>query len=97
MKKLRATAKPKAANNPAFKPGQLVPRTGIYSVEHRPHRLMHTATLTANALFPRCKQCGDAVRFTLLRVVQDGQVVPFRTTALLEAYPEEIDYFPKAG
>jgi hypothetical protein len=58
---------------------------------------MHMTTLTANSLFPRCKQCGDAVRFTLLRAVQEGRAVPFSTNALLEAYPEETDYFPKAG
>ena len=97
MKKLRASSKRKEAGNPGFKPGQLVPRSGIYCVEHRPHRLMHTAKLTTNTHFPRCKQCGDAVRFTLIRALKDGQIVPFRTTTLLEAYPEEKDYFPKAG
>ena len=97
MKKLRAMTKPKTEEPRCFKPGQAVPASGIYSVEHRPHRLMHMATLVLSMRFPRCKQCGDAVRFTLVRLVKDGRGVPFRSTAILEAYPDAQDYFPKAS
>ena len=96
MKKLRAMTKQKREEPRLFKPGQAVPASGIYSVEHRPHRLMHMATLVNNMRFPRCKQCGDAVRFTLVRLVKDGRGVPFRSTAILEAYPDK-EYFPKAS
>lgn len=97
MKKLRAMPKQKTQGLRIFKPGQAVPASGIYSVEHHPHRLMHMATLGVNMRFPRCKQCGDAVRFTLVRIVKDGRAVPFRSTAILEAYPDPQDYFPKAS
>jgi hypothetical protein len=71
--------------------------SGIYCIEHQTHRLMHTATLMANLRFPRCKRCGSAVRFTLLRRVKDGQVFPFRSTAILEEFPEQADYWRKAS
>lgn len=75
-----------------------MPASGIYCIEHKPHRLMHTATLLINNRFPRCKQCGDAVRFTLLRQVKDWRVVSFRTTAILEEYqPDDSDFLPKVG
>ncbi|HMC30977.1 MAG TPA: hypothetical protein VKL99_09095 [Candidatus Angelobacter sp.] len=90
-------AKPRSLEQESFKPGELVPATGVYRIEHHSHRLMHTATLALNGRFPRCKQCGNAVRFTLLRRVNDGRLVPFRSTAILEEYPEQTDYWRKAG
>jgi len=97
MKQLRAKSKPRTIEDRRFRPGDSVPASGIYYIEHQPHRLMHTATLLINSLFPRCKQCGDAVRFTLVRKVQDWRAVPFRTTAILEEYPDDPDPLPKAG
>ncbi|HKD81867.1 MAG TPA: hypothetical protein VKH81_19390 [Candidatus Angelobacter sp.] len=97
MEKLRRITQGKKVNEPKYKPGYPVPRSGIYCVEHRPHRLMHMATLIANMRFPRCKQCGEAVRFTLFRPVKDGRGVPFRNTAILEAYPDQHESFPKAS
>ncbi|HKV95130.1 MAG TPA: hypothetical protein VJW20_21475 [Candidatus Angelobacter sp.] len=96
MKKLRAMLRQKRQEPRLFKPGQAVPASGIYSVQHHPHRLMHMATLGVNMRFPRCKQCGDAVRFTLVRLLKDGRSVPFRSTAILEAYPDAQD-FPQAS
>jgi len=81
----------------SFKPGERVPASGVYCIEHHSHRLMHTATLIANGRFPRCKRCGNAVRFTLLRYVKDGFVFPFRSTAILEEYPDQADSWPKAS
>jgi hypothetical protein len=81
----------------SFKPGELVPESGLYCIEHHSHRLMHTLTLAANIRFPRCKRCGDSVRFILLRKVKDGRPVPFRTSAILEEYPEQKEYWRKAG
>jgi hypothetical protein len=80
-----------------FKPGELVPWSGVYCVEHHSHRLMHSATLVGNARFPRCKRCGKAVRFRLLRRVKDMLVFPFRSTAILEEYPEQDEYWRKAS
>ena len=80
-----------------FKPGERVPESGVYCIEHQSHRLMHMVSLTARSLFPRCKRCGNSVRFSLLRKIKDGRVVPFRTTAILEEYPERVEHWRKAG
>jgi hypothetical protein len=58
---------------------------------------MHSVTLVANGKFPRCKRCGHAVRFTLLRRMKDTLVFPFRSTAILEEYPERTEYWRKAS
>lgn len=96
MKRLRVVEKPKTESKPASRPGQIVPTSGIYRVEHRPHRLMHIATLLIGTRFPRCKRCGAAVRFALVRSLKDGRAVPFRSTAFLDAYPEDTS-LPQAG
>ena len=70
------------------KPGQKVERSGVYRVFHDSHRLMHEATLLAGDLFPLCRQCGDQVRFEILRALRDQDVVPFREGAILEGYPK---------
>lgn len=69
-----------------FKPGDIVPTTGIYRVEHDAHRLMHEATLLEKTLFPQCRQCGTAVRFRLLRRLNGRRALPFRSTAILEEF-----------
>lgn len=68
-----------------YKPGDVVPFSGIFRIEHAPHRMMHHATLTEGMLFPKCKQCGAAVRFTAVRQVR-GIVLPFRETEVLEDF-----------
>ena len=80
-----------------FKPGEFVPSSGVYCVEHHSHRLMHSATLVINSRFPRCKRCGKAVRFRLLRRVKDMLVFPFRSTAILEEYPEQDNSWRRAS
>jgi len=67
-----------------FTPGDEVPRTGVYRVYHDNHRLMHQATLLSGKCFPRCKQCGAAVRFELARVVDDRFVIASRNHVILE-------------
>jgi hypothetical protein len=53
---------------PEFKPGQLVPGSGIYHIEHwRDHRQSHEVVFARNDKFPECEICGHAVRYTLLR------------------------------
>jgi hypothetical protein len=66
-------------------PGERVATTGIYRVEHESHRLMHQAILTQGMLFPRCRTCGDRVRFSLVRSVK-GRAIPFRSTEILEEF-----------
>lgn len=70
------------------KPGQTVPQTGIYRVYHNRHRLMHEATFIQETRFPRCKRCKDSVRFVLIRLVHARNVLPFRSTELLEEWRE---------
>ncbi len=50
----------------SFKPGEVVPESGIYQVMHYQHRLYHEATLVRGSLFPQCLQCEDRVRFRLV-------------------------------
>jgi hypothetical protein len=77
------------AGNASFKPGEIVPETGIYRVSHDSHRLMHEATLLQGMQFPRCKKCRRSVRFTLLRALKDRYVIPFRSSAILEEYESQ--------
>ena len=69
-----------------YRPGEIVPETGIYRIDHDQHRLMHEATLTRGMRFPLCRQCRDKVIFTLLRRIR-GEVLPFRSGEILEEYP----------
>jgi hypothetical protein len=79
-------------DNASYRPGDLVPRSGIYNVDHDPHRLMHMATLLRDTVFPDRKRCKNAVSFIMLRPVNDSQVLPFRSSELLEEYqdPESL-------
>lgn len=67
-----------------YRPGDTVPRSGVYSVEHPSHRLMHAATFIVDTRFPRCKECKQSVRFRLLRTVDDHKALPFHNHAFLE-------------
>ena len=57
-----------------FKPGEAVPSAGIYLVVHKGHRDMHEVSLSADEIFPSCRECGNSVRFELLlpRPAVDG-------------------------
>ena len=79
-----------------FKPGNTVPTSGIYRVEHDAHRLMHEATLVENSVFPQCRHCGTAVRFQLLRPIQARRVLPFRSSAILEEFERRKRIIPIA-
>lgn len=69
-----------------FKPGEKVPVSGIYRVEHDSHRLMHEAALLEKGLFPQCRKCNSQVRFQLVRRVTADQILPFRSSAILEEF-----------
>jgi len=49
-----------------FKPGEVVPRDGIYRVVHKDHRQAHLNELRSGDTFPICKHCGEEVRFELM-------------------------------
>ena len=52
-------------------PGTLCNQSGIYQVIHCAHRTAHKVLVRAGELFPRCKGCGDAVRFRLVKPVSE--------------------------
>ena len=49
-----------------FRPGEDVPKSGIYKVSHCGHHHDHEVTCFSGERFPECHQCGDGVRFSLL-------------------------------
>lgn len=49
-----------------YRPGQEVPKSGIYRVSHRGHHHDHEVTCVSGEEFPRCHECGEQVRFSLL-------------------------------
>jgi hypothetical protein len=50
------------------KPGDAVKKSGIYSVRHRAqHAGDHEVTCVAGQKFPGCGECGEDVRFSLVR------------------------------
>jgi len=54
-----------------FRTGESIPRSGVYRVFHRKHRLPHEVTLLREEEFPRCAKCQDAVTFQLLKAAQE--------------------------
>ena len=52
-------------------PGALCSQGGIYQVIHREHRETHNALVRVGDTFPRCKGCGEAVRFRLVKQVNE--------------------------
>ncbi len=64
-----------------FLPGSPIRLTGIYEVIHdRAHRVAHEAVLHGKDLFPSCDQCGEKVRFRLIRtapyIFDDEDFIP---------------------
>lgn len=52
-------------------PGALCSQGGIYQAIHREHRQAHNVLVRASETFPRCRQCGEAVRFRLIKYVSE--------------------------
>jgi len=53
-----------------FKPGEVVPESGLYFVRHKEHRREHEVTLIAQEQFPSCSVCQEDVRFWLSRAAK---------------------------
>lgn len=51
---------------PMYRPGEEVPKSGIYKVSHRGHHHDHEVTCLSGERFPECHSCKDEVRFSLL-------------------------------
>lgn len=51
-----------------YKPGEKVPKSGIYRVRHDDnHAEEHEVTCVYDETFPPCNHCGRHPRFTLVR------------------------------
>jgi hypothetical protein len=50
-----------------FQPGDRVLESGVYQVLHYRHRLYHEVTVVRENSFPHCSECGNNVRFRLVR------------------------------
>ena len=60
-----------AKKGDVFKPGQKVPRSGIYKVVHDTvHSEKHEVTCVYGKKFPPCNHCGHDVRFVLVYAAQ---------------------------
>ena len=59
----------KSASSETFRAGEAVQVKGLYRVMHYAHRLPHETAILALKKFPHCNQCGDRVRFELVRSV----------------------------
>ena len=64
-----------------FKAGDTVKKSGIYSVRHKDtHAEDHDVTCLAGKIFPECGECGDGVRFLLVRhATQVGRHEQFKS------------------
>lgn len=53
--------------NGPFRPGEVVPVTGIYGVTHYQHRMPHEVFAKKGDTFPVCRRCNSRVSFTLIQ------------------------------
>jgi hypothetical protein len=53
-----------------FLPGDAVPQSGVYRVQHYRHRTPHAITILHGEKFPSCRTCGQQVRFELERAAE---------------------------
>jgi hypothetical protein len=53
-----------------FLPGDRVPQSGVYRVQHYRHRTPHEITILQGEHFPSCRTCGQQVRFELERAAE---------------------------
>ncbi len=53
--------------------GDVVPRTGLYRVDHEGHREAHEAILWESETFPSCRICTDAVTFEFIRPMPQSE------------------------
>jgi hypothetical protein len=75
--------------------GQKVPASGIYQVRHEKHRLPHEVTLLRDQKFPSCEQCGTAVQFKVVRLIESLDQV--REKIILNVLPVMDDDFQQAA
>ena len=71
------------------------PHTGVYEVEHGPHRLVHQVTIVAGDILPKCRKCGTAVKFTLIKAVEQNAWAKNPFTYPLMAFDAEVEAEPE--
>ncbi len=52
-----------------YRPGQLVPISGIYTAIHQLHRTEHDVLAIRGDEFPQCRVCKGEVRFRVARII----------------------------
>ena len=62
-------ASPLDPGSRAYKPGQIVPISGVYTIIHLDHRPPHEAVAVRGDLFPACRICKEQVRFQVAQIV----------------------------
>jgi len=81
--RMHAQEKPNMADkSKEFTPGEKVPASGIYNVIHDKldgddHAQQHQVTFIAGTVFPRCRGCGEWVRFRLYHAAEHGTAAPY--------------------
>lgn len=55
-----------------YAPGEKADTGGVYRAVHFQHRRPHELTVNAGELFPRCRTCGDQVRYKLISAAESG-------------------------
>lgn len=50
-----------------YLPEEEVPATGIYQALHYRHRVGHEVVISRGRVFPACSECGNNLRFRLVR------------------------------
>lgn len=74
---------PKFMAEQIYKPGEAVPKAGLYLVLHHEHRKNHEVTLFMGEQFPLCRHCGEKVRFQLLltatHIGEDADFKPLKS------------------
>jgi CheY-like chemotaxis protein len=70
----------------SFRPGEIASESGIYKAVHKRHRAPHSVLVLAGMRFPRCKACGEGVRFQVERPARKWNEP--RTPAVLVADPQ---------
>jgi hypothetical protein len=61
----------------ANKPGERVPESGIYKVNHdRNHKAEHEVTAVKGEPFPPCRGCGHGITYTLVKAAHHLSIHP---------------------
>jgi len=60
---------PDDSQRQAYKPGQIVPVSGVFTAVHGEHRAQHEVVAIRGEEFPSCRICKDEVRFHVVRPV----------------------------